>query len=360
VAYTAIPIQLEEHRERVLSLWKENLSDPRIADVADRRFSWFYGGNPAGAPCTRLLLETDSGELVGCGSFLPRSIVLKGQTARMGVLADFAVSGAHRAAGPAITIQRSLVEQCLAGGADFLAAYPNRSAEPIFKRLGYRPVGNTQRWVKPISSRRLVSSRINRPLVARALGGLANVGLAAMDLKSIAALPSAARALRGVYLDTADERFDALWEQSRNSYAVTGVRDAAYLNWRYRDFPSLKYRYFALLAGGESRVAAYLTYYVNANNAAIAGDLFAPGPEETLRALLLRFSAAERNSGRDSVCIEYLGPDSFGESLKRLGFYPRPAERSLFVHLPAGMPEDLQRTVLDKSNWFTLDAEMDI
>lgn len=343
-----------------MAFWKANLSDPRIADVAARRFSWFYGENPAGVPCTRLLLDPDTGEIVGCGSFLPRSIVLKGRPARMGILGDFAVSGAHRAAGPAITIQRSLLEQSLAEGVDFLATYPNRPAEPIFKRLGYKAVGKTQRWVKPISSRRLVSSRVNRPLLARAVAGMTNVGLAAMDLKSIAALPSGARTLRGVYLDSADERFDALWEQSKTSYAITGTRTAAYLNWRYRDFPSLKYRYFALVAAGESRVAAYLTYHVNANNAAIAGDLFAPGPEEILRALLLRFSAAERKNGRDSVCVEYLGPDSFGESLKRLGFYPRPVERSLFVHLPAGMPEDLQRTVLDKSNWFTLDAEMDI
>ena len=350
----------EEHREEVLALWKENMSDSRMAEIAEPRFDWYYRRNPQGGPTTNLLLDCSSNRVVGCGSFFPRRIVLDGKPLWMGIMADFAVASAHRAAGPAIAIQRSLADAGRAAGMNFLAAYPNRASEPIFKRIGYQAVGKSARWVKPLRSRKEMSRRFSDSVLAGAAGGVVDAGLAALDLGRIARLPGRVKKMRGIYLDSSDDRFDALWERARMAQRLTGERSSSYLNWRYRDFLSLKYRFFGLVDESGTSLFAYLTFFVNANRASVVGDLFSGDFETTLDALLLRFSAAERKAGRESVSLDYLGPDPFGEKLNRLGFHRRATARSLFVYFDPATPQELQRLVLDKSNWFTLDAEMDI
>jgi GNAT superfamily N-acetyltransferase len=44
-----------------------------------------------------------------------------------------------------------------------------------------------------------------------------------------------------------DGRTDRLWRQLRNDYPLQAVRDARYLNWRYRQLPGPHHRFFALL-----------------------------------------------------------------------------------------------------------------
>ena len=360
MAYKALSIDLADHRERVLTLWKENMSDQHIAEVAERRFPWYYSQNPGGQPTTTLLLDDGSNQIVGSGSFYPRNIVLEGRSLSMGVLADFVVGSAHRAAGAAITIQRSLAARSRAAGMDFLAAYPNRSAEPIFKRIGYKAVGKSERWVKPLRSRNEIKKRLSNRLAVSAVSSIVDLGLTALDVSRVARIPSPVKRLRGMYFDSCDVRFDALWERSKTAHTITGERSSAYLKWRYQDFPSLDYRFFTLTNAAADRISGYLTFFVNANNVAVIGDLFSEDLTDTLDALLLRFSAAERKAGRTAICLAYLGPDSLGERLKRAGFYQRPTNRSLFVYFDPDTPQDVQRVVANRSNWFTVDAEMDI
>jgi predicted N-acetyltransferase YhbS len=360
MAYKALSMDLEIHGDRLLSLWKDNMSDQRIAEVAERRLPWFYGENPAGRPTTSVLVDDAANQIVGSGSFYPRKLVIQGKSLWMGVLADFMVDSAHRAAGAAVAIQRSLVESSRRSGMDLLAAYPNRTAEAIFKRVGYKPVGKSERWVKLLRSHKHIAKRVPYPIVAPVAAAAVDVGLSAWDHKHIWELSPSTRRLRGVYLDACDARFDRLWESAKNEYTITGERTTAYLHWRYRDFPSLRYRFFALTDPETERVTAYLTFFINAENSAIIGDLFTAEPGPTLDALLLRFSIAERKAGRSTICLGYLGSPVLGERLKNIGFHHRPTNRSLFVYFPPETPEAMQRVLSNPSNWFTVDAEMDI
>lgn len=360
MAYKALPINLEEHRSRLLTLWKENMSDRHIAEAAERRFPWYYTLNPGGRPTTILLLDEDSNQIVGSGSFYPRKMVLDGARLSIGVLADFLVQSKHRTAGAAVIIQRALAESSRAAGVNFLAAYPNRLSEPIFKRVGYKQVGKANRWVKPLRSHKEMAKRVAHPLAAAAASRVVDFGLSALDLKRIARLSSSARKLQAISLDFCDERFDALWERAKTAHLITGERTSTYLQWRYHDFPSLKYRFFALTDGAGERISAYLTFYVNQDNAAIIGDLFSDELTDTLDALLLRFSVFQRRAGRSTVYLDYLGPDSLGERFRNIGFCSRPTSRSLFVYFDSNTSEDVQRLVSNPANWFTLDAEMDV
>lgn len=357
--YSAISFEPNQHKERVLTVWKDNMSDPRISEVAEKRFDWYYFQNPEGKPTTNLLLDNESNQIVGCGSFFPRKLVLDGQSMSMGLLSDFAVSGPYRAAGPAITIQRSLTDSKRRSGLTFLATYPNRAAEPIFKRVGYKMIGTATRWIKPLRSRRTIEKRISNPVLAKTAAGVLDASLFTLDLGRMAkARLTGAGNPRAVHLDSADERFDILWNQCKTTYRITGERGSAYLNWRYRDFPSRNHRFFCLVSGVSGSLLAYLVYSVDANNAAMVVDLFGPNPG-IIETLLISFSLKQYKEGRRSICLDYFGADTFHQTLKNVGFLQRPITRPLLVYYEDAS-EELRRFIYDRSNWFMFDGEMDI
>jgi hypothetical protein len=69
--YAVAPMTAEHYRD-VLRLWKDNMSDPQIACVAETRYEWLYQRNPAGGATTLVVRDAASGETVGCGSAYPR------------------------------------------------------------------------------------------------------------------------------------------------------------------------------------------------------------------------------------------------------------------------------------------------
>jgi GNAT superfamily N-acetyltransferase len=68
-----------------------------------------------------------------------------------------------------------------------------------------------------------------------------------------------------------DERFDRFWERVRHKYHTLLVRDAAFLQWRYRDVPLKAARCFAA-TDSEGEVVAYIAFR-NADLEGIAAGL---------------------------------------------------------------------------------------
>ena len=362
MAYTAVPLQLEEHREELLRVWKRNMSDPHIERVADERLRWYYDENPAGRPFTSLGVDEESRSIIGCGSFLRRGFVVNGRLWAGGILSDFAVDQEHRSAGPAVAIQRLLAADIGNVGVDFLIAYPSKPAEAIFKRVGHKLVGVTATWVKPLRSHREVRKRLRESPLSGVISRVYDQVLAAADSTRRARLKASAawNSYSGSLVDCADPRFDDLWERGRAQQTVAGERSASYLNWRYRDFKSAEYSFFTLTDRKTGRLAAYIVYALNSNNAAVIADLFCEDFDAQLEPLMLRFASTGRRLGWDSIRAIFLGSDSYGDRLARLGFVSRPGDRSVFAYLPPRASDDLKNALLDGSNWFMFDAELDI
>lgn len=353
-------MSLERHREIVLRLWTENMSDPVIASVARRRLRWFYEENPEGAPETSLVLENGTQEIVGCGSFYPRAMVVDEKMWRVGILSDFAVTPAHRLAGPAVILQRSLINSHRLAGVDFLITYPNRNAESIFKRVGYKVIGGTTTWVKVLRSRREVSKRVKSSLMRNLVAGAIDTGLAFLDVvRHLKANRNETRKLVARSADAPDQRFEELAESTERQHRIEGVRSVAYLDWRYRRFHSNTYRFFYLEEAVTRRIAGYLVYTTKDGDVTIA-DLLTEGRGPIVERLLIEFAAFQRRAGSSSIRATYIGADEFGERLKALGFIQRPNQRSLLAYFGADTPAELKETVLEKKNWLMFDPELDI
>lgn len=355
MSYVAAPLRLDHDRETLGRLWAENMSDARIAGVVPERVRWLYERAPDGPTTTVLCRHETSGETVGCGSYYQRAIWVDGRRVRAGVLCDFAVTRSHRVAGAALTIQRALADAARAAGVELLYGYPNEKSIAIFKRVGYRVVGESTSWVKALRAGYKLRERLRWRPAAAVAAAPADLAFRLLDVarglrRPVRALPAP--------LSLDDARTDGLWERARPCAGVCGVRSAAFLDWRYRQCTTAAHSTLGLFAPGDGRLLGYAVYKVEEGKALVT-DLFAEDLDRAAEAVLLALSRALRREGADSLSLQYVGSPAFAGPLRRAGFVLRPRRRALVV-LPGLLPEALRPRVLDPESWFVLDGDLDI
>jgi len=150
-----------------------------------------------------------------------------------------------------------------------------------------------------------------------------------------------------------DERFDQFWLEASRNYPVLFVRDAAYLNWRYRDYPFGKILSFGLFKN--DRLLGFSVIHFNTDqdglyNATLL-ELFTPGDDQATFACLLgeAIKAARANEANSLSTRLSL---SFGEKiLVKNGFKRRSMSHSpITFNIKDGRSED----ILDnEDNWYT-------
>jgi hypothetical protein len=361
-------MRLEEHRDALARVWADNMGDPRIAGKIGERMEWLYERNPSGPARTWLGLSP-AAQVIGCGSLFPRRMWLGERMVHGGVLADFAVDRQHRLAGPAITIQRAIVKGSRDSGFDFVYGWPNAKSVAVVKRVGYAAIGETKSWVKPLRTERKlgevlapglarVSPRLERfaPAAARVGAPLLNRALWANDWRMLA--PRLVD-VRTEIVERADRRFDELWQRGRAAMPyVTGERTSAYLNWRYAEFTTARYRFLVLVERRSGRLTGYVAWHVR-GDAAFVADLFCDGLE-WVDELLIACAIAVRKDGVRSLSLSYVGTEAFTSRLRRLGFFPRGGDRPIIVYLDPAADQGLKQAVIDPARWFMFDGELDI
>ncbi|MBK8215663.1 MAG: GNAT family N-acetyltransferase [Myxococcales bacterium] len=372
--YAAVPLDRDTQKDLLTSLWAENLSDPKMGVAKDRRFTWLYGENPAGPSRTFLVDDEGKDGIIGCASAYPRELRVGRHELRAGVLSDFAVKRAHRAAGAAVVVQRMIASTAEASGTSLLFGYPNKASSPIFKRLGYKVVAEATDHLKPLRAgaylERVIVPQLEKraPALApwvqenamdtlTALGGLvADVG---MGLAERVARYGLGFDLVFEDLGRVDPRFDGLWARGKGQTAIELPRTAAYLNWRYADFTTTKYRFFSAASRTTGEVRGYLVYTLTDGWVSVA-DLFVDDANVVLDPLLAAFASAMRGEGHKAICIGHVGRDDLAKRLKLHGFFPQPNGRFLMVQVVKGAPEELSALAYEPSSWSVFDGDLDI
>ncbi len=354
MAYSTTPLRLEVHRDAVARLWAEEMSDARIGGALPGRMRWLYEDDPGGGATTVLCRDDGSGEVIGCGSYFRRAAWVGGRSVRAGVLCDFAVDPAHRVGGAAIQIQRSLLERARAGGLELLVGHPNPKALPVFKRVGYRVVGETTSWLKPLRGARALHKVLRWKDVASVAAVPLDAALRVLDRARAAGRPQ----LHGERLPPLDARVDALWIRARAQYEVVGEQSSGYLAWRYGGFPTGEHGVFGVFPPHEERLVGFAAYGLDGPKAIVC-DLFADHLESSAAPLLLRLAAHLRSHGAEWLSLSYVGPPSFGAQLRSAGFVPRSGRRPVIVY-PLGMDERQRARLLDPASWFMLEGELDL
>jgi GNAT superfamily N-acetyltransferase len=181
------------------------------------------------------------------------------------------------------------------------------------------------------------------------------VGRAGLGAKKILALQRARKIIGSAQsllftVERMDAGLDAVWLDLAKGYGVTRIRDAAYLNWKYADHPTLDYRLVVATRAGAP--TGYLVWRpapagIAEKRAVITDFLVAREDTRTLEEMVSRVLLEASEAGIDGVAI--VSTQSFAiAALTKLGFVAGGSRNSWVIAnwkgvIPAEWVKDLDR-----------------
>lgn len=333
-----------EVRHSVLDLWKRNLPT-----ASGDRHAWLYEDGPA----SEWLLETEDGTTVGAAGLMHRQMVIGDELVRVGQAIDLNVDRDHRSAGPALKLGRTVAATVARHELGLIYAFPDSNSELLLRRVGYKELGDFQRWAKPLKSRERLRRWLAYSLVRNAAAAVTDCFLWLTSAETYYRRPT------GILVNIADrfdDRFDTLWQVAADRFWVMGQRTSDYLNWRFRRSPDACHRVFCV-SNSDDELLAYLVYSVSNRTVHVADFLFAE--LENLEVLLAEFLRFCRQQQAEAVITSYLGSDEVCRKLKRFGFWKRPGKWKTMIYLDRDHFQCDPSQLLDHQNWFLTRADVD-
>lgn len=243
--------------------------------ISEEDFAWEFERNPVGD--LNVFLAVHAGEVVGISCHNTFRMRLGAEEAVVSFPLKVLTRGDFRRRGVFSALERANEEHAARIGAPLMLSFPNAVSTPIFlERLG---------WTRLEAPRLLV-----RPLIP---------GLAGR-----AGLPKGLRLLEA-------QRFgawaDAAWTRDRDPTQRGFIRDATYLNWRFVEHPSGRYRLRTVQRGDETVGYAVTGEMVKRGRAVhfLAAAAVAPGLESAASAL--RAAATTGTRAKATLDLEPLG-----------------------------------------------------
>lgn len=344
MTYAVTPSSRDQDKQEILDLWRRNLPAASAA-----RYIWLYETGPA----TSWLASTPEGVVVGATGLMRRTMQVGGRMLSAGQAIDLNVDRRHRTVGPAVKLQRALLDSLGQIGIPLVYGFPSKDAESVLRRVGYVQVGCVERWVKPLRSARSLEDRLKLALPRRTALLLIDFALKIMSAEAFYRRP---RDLHFEITDSFDDSVDALWERASRQFQIIGERTSAYLNWRFCRCPDARYRVIRL-SGAGGGLRAYAAYHVLDGVAYVGDLLFAD--EAGLEALLAEFLLHLRAQGAAAVVMVYFGSRILSRKLRRFGFWKRKTDWRLLVHVDRRELGALGGKVLDKQSWYLTRGDVD-
>ena len=353
MTYTTVQPETQEIRNEVLDLWERNLPT-----ASRERYDWLYENGPA----QNWVVRDDGQAAIGSMGMMGRTMKIFEKICPAGQPIDLNVDKRHRLGGPAMQLQRRMIEAVDSGRLVLAYGLPNAQAEPVLRRVGYRVVGTMGRWTKPLRANEVLGGRVKNP----ALHALASTALnAGLWLTSAETRRRRRAGVHAEIVDQFDERFDRLWEIARDKFEIIGRRDAAYLQWRFAECPEVRYRTLCL-CDNRDRLLAYLTYSQSHGRAYVGDLLFVENRD--LELLLAEFLWMLRRYHKEAATMIFYGHPLIAKTLRKFGFYRRPSQWKVVAYANAAElaaaagSADLEASLaraLDEKNWFLTRADID-
>jgi hypothetical protein len=337
--YTIAKANADSDHEKILELWKSGLTH---AGMPEAKFDWYYRHNPAGAPLVFFLCHGPERKPIGVAAMALRELRWRAQTVLSGELVDFVAQPDHRTLFPALFFQKEMRRIALEGSAkdqpttcEILYGLPNPKSLPVVKRVGYQLMGQIVRRVRMLRTAGYLSrhapawiSHLVGPIIDR-------VRLAAIVARNIGN-----RHLESQWLAVPDDRFDALWQrvatlhdqQSAATSVLIGVRDRAFLAWRFAQCPLRQYRFFTLVSRADKRLIAYAACSPEGESLYVHDFLVDPTEHNASNALWLTLSREAFHEGHTNISVEFLGSRAQQRQLENVGLFAR-EQRPVFASI---------------------------
>ncbi|MHA1279575.1 MAG: GNAT family N-acetyltransferase [Candidatus Helarchaeota archaeon] len=339
---------LMEDQKRIVEFWIQN-----FPTWPEGKYVWFYQNNVAGPADCWVVREENSDSVIGTTAIFPRKFCINGKEYLAGITGDFGVDKQHRILGPALKLQREVVQSCENGKYHFLYGFPNTRSEPVQRRAGFVQLGSAVRLVKVTHSFRYLKRLLKIGIVAKALSLLFDIILHILSRETRYQL---SHEIRGNILSEFDHRFDELWKSASSNFSLIGERNQKFLTWRFQNCPYQNYQIFVLENKSNGKLIGYVVF-VEENDNLIIIDCLARDVNKAFRDLIAAFLKQVRKTKADNVSIVYLGNDFLINLLKEFGFSERADKRNIVVYVHKDSP--IAELVKDPNVWYFLAADND-
>jgi len=320
-----------------------------LADIP--RFEWLYRRNPNGNVRAWLALENE--EIVATGAVFPRRAYFSKTEIVAWVLGDFCVSDRHRTLGPAVALQRALLQASESGKVPICYDFPSVAMTAVYKRLKIHPFHQMVRMAKVLRMDRRLRERLGNEWVAGALSPVGNTLLALT-----AALQSRVDKTLKVSLQQSKcgAEFDALAERVGMSFDFCVRRSADYLNWRYLDNTYKKHEFMTAERAGT--LLGFVVFSQSGPDGEIV-DVFGEDDEFVIGRLISEVVELFRRRGLITVSAELITSHPWRKVFRKFGFYPRES-KPFIVYAPAEARSPLTTNgALPGRSWFITGGDRD-
>jgi len=297
---------------------------------AEAKYEWFYRSNVNSIGKIYLLFNGTQSSLVGVQGIAPRSwrIATQGVTKtenQVGLLLDIAVDAQHRTLGPALKmIKNALGSE--EGNYPIYYAFPNEKSESIFKRIGFKELGQFKRFVKVLRFNKYLQKHIPGP-IADIVAAILNAGV---HIKDRAMLFTVKRKFRGEKVTHFDAKFDELWNSSDYPKDIIAHRDAKSLQWYFGANPIYNTDTFVAISNSDDSYIGYVVFRRTDKNDVVIYDLFSRDTGSSLCATLLLFVDHLRNADVGSITVECHGSRQMEQQLIKAGFSYRDSKPIIY------------------------------
>jgi hypothetical protein len=291
------------------------LARANLGQTDAQRFRWLYRDNPFG-PARAWIAFNGTEAPIGMCALFPRRAYVAGAEVLGCVLGDFCVSEGYRTLGPAIQLQRACLSSIEAGQFAFGYDFPSRSMLGVYRFLGIAPGQSSVRMAKLLRSEDKIRAVTRVQTLSQLISKPVDLALKAKDHR--------ASSPEGLECRIEDEPCLSAYAQLAgrigSSLGSCTVRNAEYLNWRYRQHPFVKYEFFAGYRG--DNLLGYCIFCLAEGRAEIV-DVFGSMDEPDLTAMLSSLVSVLRSRKVSVVSMEILDNDPRIATFDSLGFRNR-------------------------------------
>jgi hypothetical protein len=314
-----------------------------------KRFQWLYLDSPAGQARAWLALDDRTGRSIGAGAAFPRFFLVNGRVQLAWVLGDFCIAEEYRTLGPALQLQRAILRSLQSQGPFLCYDFPSRSMMSIYRRMGMQELGDCVRFVKLLKVDHKIAQFVQKGMMADGISSLANWVLR----MRITRTGRGGKLSLSVFCGDFDDEFTKFARNSVSHFAVRGLRDSAFLNWRYRRNPEIPYRVVAARRG--TRLAGYAVIELQGIHGTLA-DMLTEDDEAVIPELLRYAETQLRDSGIERFNAPVLAGTPLEKHLRPAGFRAR-EKHPVVVCSDAAAP--WHATAAAAKNWLLLQGDRD-
>ena len=322
---------------------------------------WRYDGNPQGRAVSLLATEP-GGTAVSGYACSPRVVLHRGEEAGgsvVGQTGDVMTHPERRGRGIFRELDRRALQAAREAGWPVVFGLPNRMSAPIFvEKLGWRAVGRLRPWtfvLHPDAAARAERMKAGRLAAAavpwayfRGIRRRGRLRGRAFDEVNVVPLPRF------------DEEVDELTRTVARGWPWMVRRDHAYLNWRFLDAPSGRFRaHGAFEPGGALR--GYCIVQLPERGEPVGWVVDVVGVDDAALDGAMEAALGHLHKAGASVARAHAIEGSWWQrQLRRAGFRAaKKGDHKIVIAHPLDEAHPLARAALDPASWYFTDGDRD-